>query len=183
MVKIVEFLRFRGFERLRADLTPHAYIVGPNSAGKSTVLEALGLAERCLRIARRKSAAPAVVVGGKRVRAFAMPPAIDSEEDPVRYEFGTAETRVSVHWGTGARIHMVWPTDIDGEASGYFYLEDPDGAPVLTANETRRLFEPLTVLPVVTPIDRFEGVANEAIRRMANIQSLRPDLVARNRAA
>src|SRR4029079_7485692 len=81
---------------------------------------------------------------------------IDSEEDPVRYEFGTAETRVSVHWGTGARIHMVWPADIDGESRGYFYLEDPDGAPVLSASETRRLFEPVTVIPVVTPIDRLE---------------------------
>ena len=36
---------------MRTELVPHAYIVGPNSAGKSTVLEAIGLAELCLRTA------------------------------------------------------------------------------------------------------------------------------------
>ena len=47
MITAIEFQRFRGYERLKADLSPHAYIVGPNSAGKSTILEAVGLAERC----------------------------------------------------------------------------------------------------------------------------------------
>jgi len=68
---------------MRAELLPHAYIVGPNSAGKSTVLEAIGLAEQCLRIARRKVPSMVVAHGGRRWRGFPLPSSVYDEEDPL----------------------------------------------------------------------------------------------------
>ncbi len=55
MIAEVELRRFRGFHHVLADLLPHAFVSGPNSAGKSTILEAIALAENCLRVARRQN--------------------------------------------------------------------------------------------------------------------------------
>lgn len=163
MLTSVDFVRFRGFDRLHADLVPHAYIVGPNSAGKSTVLEAIALAEHCLRVARRKGPTSSATHNGRRWRVFPLPPSIDSLEDPVRYDFGQLETRVSVQWATGARINMVWPEEVDGEDErGYFYLEEDGGSQPGTIAAVKALFSPVTIVPVVTPLDRLEELKNPA---------------------
>jgi hypothetical protein len=164
MITTAEFVRFRGFDSMRADLSPHAYIVGPNSAGKSTVLEAINLAEQCLRTARRKAPPSVVVHKGDRWRAYPFPPSIEGEEDPVRHNFGREETRVSIHWATGARIHMIWPEVKEGEEEdrGYFYLEERDGLQPRNLAVTRALFSPVNIVPVVTPLDRIEELKNPA---------------------
>lgn len=156
MITLVEFLRFRGFERLRADLTPHAYIVGPNSAGKSTILEAIGLAEQCLRIARRKTPTWITGNGGRKLRGFLLPQSIDTEEDPVRHDFGDQEARITVHWGSGSRIHIVWPEEKEAGNLGFFYLEDEYGAQIASPAAARASFELVTIVPVITPLDRIE---------------------------
>lgn len=158
MITLAEFVRFRGFDRMRADLAPHAYIVGPNSAGKSTVLEAIGLAEQCLRTARRKLPTLVVAHNERRWKAFPLPSSIDGEEDPVRHNFGQEETRVTIQWATGARIHMVWPEAKEDEERGYFYLEEEGGSQPRNLVATRTLFSPVTIVPVVTPLDRIEDL-------------------------
>lgn len=160
MIKFAEFVRFRGFDHMRADLMPHAYIVGPNSAGKSTVLEALSLAEQCLRVARRKSPTSVVMHRGERWKAYSLPPSLEDEEDPVRHDFGNAETRVSIHWSTGGSIHIVWPEVKEVEEKGFFYLEDRQGTQPRSPAATKALFTPITIVPIVTPIDRIEELKN-----------------------
>jgi hypothetical protein len=160
MITLAEFVRFRGFDRMRADLTPHAYIVGPNSAGKSTVLEAISLAEQCLRVARRKSPTLIITRQGERWKAYPLPPSLEDEDDPVRHDFGDAETRVSIQWSTGASIHIVWPEVKEIEEHGFFYLEDRDGTQPRNLAVTRALFSPVTIVPVVTPLDRIEELKN-----------------------
>src|SRR6476660_7438819 len=108
MLAKAEFHRFRGFERLSADLAPHAYVVGPNSAGKSTVLEAIALAERCLQRARRHRPQFDVRHRAETRKAYILPSLYENPEgeDPVRFDFGTAEARVTVFWDTGASLNM-----------------------------------------------------------------------------
>lgn len=145
---------------MRADLAPHAYIVGPNSAGKSTVLEAIGLAEQCLRVARRKSPTAEVFHDGRRRRGFLLSSDLDSEEDPVRHDFGREETRVTVQWATGSRIQIVWPEESDDRRHAFFYLEEEGGSQPSNLSGTRQLFSPITIVPVVTPLDRIEELKN-----------------------
>lgn len=162
MLAHIEFVRFRGFERLKARLTPHAYIVGPNSAGKSTVLEAIGLAELCLRSARRKNPVAMVEYNGRRLKGFLLPASADSEEDPLRYDFGRQETRVCLEWDNGSSIHLVWPEEDDGGERGFFYLKEGDGTQPMSASATRKLFSPITIVPVVTPLDKVEALKDPA---------------------
>src|SRR4051812_44521089 len=109
MISTVNLSKFRGFQRLGVELFPNAYIIGPNSAGKSTVLEAIELSDRCLRIARRRAPGEAYVDQGERRRGFPLVSAGFSELDPIRHDFSGDEARVTVVWTNGASVNLVWP--------------------------------------------------------------------------
>ena len=167
MITRAEFHRFRGFERLAADLAPSAYVVGPNSAGKSTVLEAIALAERCRQRARRQRPQFDARHRGELRRAYALPPMDDDTdgEDPIRYDFGTAEATVVVRWETGASLHIVWPEQDRDAEEGFFYLQGP-GDVTVRQPDVGSWFSTITVLPVVMPLDRVEELKDAAyIRR------------------
>jgi hypothetical protein len=152
----VELQSFRGFQYVRAEVAPHAFVVGANSAGKSTILEAIGLAERCLRIARRIKPEIEVSRAGLTLRSFRLPPSLDDEEDPVRHEFKSAEASIVVRWNNGCTASIVWPEDDGDEAPPFFFLETGDGTQPTAPWEVRGLFAPVTVIPVITPLDRAE---------------------------
>ena len=160
MIERATFHRYRGFEHLSVDLAPSAFIVGPNSAGKSTVIEAVALAELCLRRARREGSKLLVLHRDEVRRAWTLPrrPSEDGE-DPVRYEFGNAEASVTFRWSGGAALHMVWPAEDDERQAPFFYLEATAGkaAPASTV-AVKAAFSSISVIPVVTPLDRLEEV-------------------------
>lgn len=158
MIAEVELRNFRGFQHVLAEVAPHAFVVGANSAGKSTILEAIGLAERCLRVARRIKPEIAVSRDGLMLQSFRLPPSLDDEEDPVRHEFKSAEASIVVRWNNGSTASIVWPED-DGDGTlPFFFLESGDGTQPAAPSGTRSLFAPVTVIPVITPLDRAEAV-------------------------
>ena len=152
------------------ELAPNAYIVGPNSAGKSTVIESIALAEECVQRARRQSPTMRVDHRGIPRRAYLLPRADDDEaEDPVRHEFGQAEASVSIQWEDGPTIHMVWPEDADEGTGGFFYLEVEEGVQPRNSAKVRELFSQVAIIPVVTPLDRLEELKNTGyIKRKAS---------------
>lgn len=166
-----EFSRFRAFERLKIGLAPNAYIVGPNSAGKSTVLESIALAQQCLKRVGRQAPTLRVKHAGEYRRGYLLPRVgEEGADDPVRHEFGTAEARVSLYWENGASIHMVWPEEIDNERpTPFFYLETADGIEPRSSTEVGKVFAPLTLIPVVTPLERWEQLKDvNYVRRNAS---------------
>ncbi|MGW4942071.1 ATP-dependent nuclease [Actinoplanes sp. NPDC004185] len=159
MISRVEFLRYRGFRKFQVEFASGAVLVGANSAGKSTIAEALALADKCTRIAQRKTPNMRVVDGGMSVNAYAFQ-ASDSDTDPVHHEFSRESARATVVWSSGARLHMVWPEGDDyGMQQGFFWLEQADGGqPKATA--VAKLFSPITIIPVLTPLDQVEDLKN-----------------------
>jgi hypothetical protein len=162
MIEAIEFERFRGFLQLQAQLSPHAYIVRPNSAGKSTVLEAIGLAVDCLRTACRKAPAVRVNHKGRNRRGFLLPTHVDNVEDPVRHKFSREETLLSIQWDSGGRVNIVWPQETESGDRGFFYIDETDGTQPVSVQATRKLFSSVTVVPVVAPLDRFDNLKNPA---------------------
>ena len=160
MIEGVKFVRYRGFENFQVKLSPSAVLVGANSAGKSTIVEALALAEQCARTARRKNPTIRVNDLGKAVKAFALPRPEVEGVDPVYYDFSREGTRVTVTWASEGRLHIVWPEDDEyGSQDGFFWFENSDGwQPRL--NTMAELFPPLTIIPVVTPLDHVEDLKN-----------------------
>lgn len=156
---------------MRVELAPSAYLVGPNSAGKSTVVETIALVERCLQRAR---------VATKRLttemhrheRRYVLPvPLSESEEieDPVRHNFGDDEALVTVTWDHGGSVTLVWREvdhEFDRTDAGFFHLSTPRGLQP-SSREIKELFPPITVVPVLTPLER-----NESLRKRTYIRAM-----------
>lgn len=157
MISHIELSKFRGYSRFQAALLPHSFLVGPNSAGKSTIIEALGLAEKCLRLARRRSPSIKIQSGHGSRRAYPIPrPPADELDDPVRYEFGVHEARVVVTWSSGASLHMLWPEEDEyGRTEGVFWIESVPGTQADFKSIADK-FTPIFVVPLVTPLDPIE---------------------------
>lgn len=131
--------------------------MGPNSAGKSTVLEAIALAERVLQVARRQRPKVTVRHRGLSWKAYPIGTSRPDGDDPVRFDFGTSEARVTVQWTQGNRVHLVWPEDEeDGPMSGFAYLEQGEEGQPRSLEETRLNFPSVTVVPVITPLEKIE---------------------------
>jgi hypothetical protein len=162
MIEQIRLSRYRGYSRFQANLLPHAFLVGPNSAGKSTIIEALTLAEKCLRLARRRAPSVKIRLDQGYRRGYVIPsPQADELDDPVRYEFGTDEACVSVTWSTGASLHMLWPEEDEyGRTEGVFWLESVPGTQA-EFKSVRDRFTPIFVVPVVTPLDPIEELKSE----------------------
>jgi hypothetical protein len=165
----IQLVRYRGFERFEVRLTPHAFLVGPNSAGKSTIIEALALAEQCLRIARRRAPSLPARDRGRSVRAYPLPASDVDGVDPVHFDFTDQEACVDVGWASGSRLHLVWPAEMPDEfGSAHFWLEYPDGMQPRQA-AVPSLYPELRIVPVITPLDNSEELKNEKyISRMAS---------------
>lgn len=157
MIIKVELRSFRGFERVEAALAPHAFVSGANSAGKSTIIEAIALAEGCLRLAKRQNHHMQVSWGGVLFPAYRVPTSSEDEDDPVRHEFRNDETRIKARWESGATIEIVWP-DATYDQAPFFVLHDENGRAISTPAKVRGLFLPIVPIPVITPLDRVEQV-------------------------
>lgn len=176
MIKDVSFQKYRGFTSYRASLSPSAYLIGPNSAGKSTIIETLGLADACIRHARRRRPLRIATDRGRSVRGFSLPDAADTGvDDPVHFDFMADAARVSVRWSSGAKLHIVWPSPTDDamadptddDSSPYYWLETEGGTQPSQA-EITGLYPVFSVIPVITPLDAVEELKNEKyVRKMA----------------
>lgn len=94
---------------------------------------------------------------GHQWHAYPLEQSPSGGDDPVRFEFGREEARVSITWGEDAVIHMVWPETTSNDLeSGYFYLQVGEEGQPRDLKTTRALFPAIVVAPVMTPLERIE---------------------------
>lgn len=170
MLKQLRLVNFRSFKDFTVVFGEGAYLVGPNNAGKSTLLTALRVADVLMRFAgRRKSETMAVDLEISRhaypiiLRDF---PAL---ENSLRFEFGNEEARLELTWKSGAKLVAVWPAEIGDESSeAFFYLLQPSGLPAKNQAQVRAAFPPLGIMPILSPVEQAEKLlADDYVR--ANI--------------
>ncbi|HEX8306608.1 MAG TPA: AAA family ATPase [Jatrophihabitans sp.] len=153
---------FRGFESFQLNFAPHNYLLGPNNAGKSTILTALRLVETLLRVAHSRNSEFSVADGERRVLAYAINlsefPAL---ADSIHFDFyGDQETRLEVVWSSSAKLTAVWPP-LDEDSEPFFYLENLSGMQPKSVSLTRSAFPLLGVIPVLTPVEHTETLLKE----------------------
>jgi AAA domain, putative AbiEii toxin, Type IV TA system len=168
LLKQLRLVNFRTFEDFTVSFADGAYLVGPNNAGKSTILTALRTADVLLRHAYRRkpeiSASDAgVSVAGYPVTLREFPALRDS----LRHEFGSAESRLDLQWKDGARLVAVWPAEEDeDERDAFFYLQAPGGFPIRTPAQAKAAFPPLGIVPILGPTEHSEKLlADEYVRQ------------------
>lgn len=168
MLKQLRLVNFRTFEDFTVSFGDGAYLVGPNNAGKSTILTALRTVEVLLRHAYRRKPEISETDLGVSVAAYPVSlrdfPAL---RDSLRYEFGSSETRLELQWKDGAQLVAVWPSDdADNERNSFFYLNASGGFPVRTPAKAKTAFPPLGVVPILSPTEHSEKLlADEYVRQ------------------
>lgn len=168
MLKRLHLVNFRAFRDFTVTFGDGSYLVGPNNAGKSTLLTALRVADVLLRFAYRRK--PDVAATDQGIRVVAYPvnlrdfPAL---RDSLRFEFGSDETRLELEWKNGARLVAVWPDETDEESpNGFFYLTQPSGSMVRTIVQAKASLPALGIIPILGPTEHAERLlADDYVRQ------------------
>ena len=164
-IKSLKLVNYKTFEKYTVTFGPCAYLVGPNSAGKSTIISALRAASAMLRIA--KSTAPSVnrPFGGSNRAGYSFAAGrVGLQDENIRFEFRNEDASFEIVFKSGATITAVWPASTDEDLelgdvpSPFFFLKDQLGRVPLRAAAVRKEFPSIGVIPILTPVDHREAV-------------------------
>lgn len=167
LLKRVEFWNFKAFERFTANFQGSAYIVGPNNAGKSTIIAAVRTGALMLRWASRRNPTDVIRYRDSEYYGYSITPGqFALVDENLRHEFRERETKLVLHFLSKAKLTAVWPEDEDERGGGFFFLEQSDGWNPRTASDVRRTYPELGVIPMLTPLEQQEAVLDrEYVRR------------------
>jgi predicted ATP-dependent endonuclease of OLD family len=169
MITKLDVRSFKAFERFTVHFRGDAYMVGPNNAGKSTLISALRTAAHMLRYAMSRS--PTIVRrDGDRGQFLAYPLGPDQYglvTENLRHEFHPVETRLEVVFSNKGILRAVWPADDQvedeewsPEETGFFYLIGGTGRQPRKPGEVRQTFPRVGVIPILSPIEHDERPLN-----------------------
>ena len=156
MLKQLNLVNFRSFQNFKITFGDGAYLVGPNNAGKSTILTALRTADVLVRFAQRRNPTLRRLHEGRNFLAYPITlnefPAL---QQSVHYEFDSSvEARFELTWTAGARLVAVWRKPYPDEPpDNFFYLEKLPGLQPRDIVNVRASFPLLGVIPILTPLD------------------------------
>jgi energy-coupling factor transporter ATP-binding protein EcfA2 len=163
MLKQLRLVNFRSFKDFTVTFGDGAYLVGPNNAGKSTLLTALRVADVLLRYAYARKSDSRASDGD--VLRYVYPvilrdfPAL---RDSLRFEFGTSESRLELTWKSGAKLVAVWPDEVEEDAaSPFFYLLQADSSVCKLPKQARDNFPSLGIIPTLGPVEHTEKLLDD----------------------
>ena len=179
-IQQLDLWNFKAFERFTMTLGANAFLVGPNNAGKSTLISAAGVAAGMLEHASRRRTT-GYRVHGQRVMHTHLLRAdqYGLVTENLRHQFRSGESAVSMRTDTDLILTGVWPSDDDDDPEPFFYLRDPDERSVSQPSEVRELTGQIGVIPGLYPMSHTETVRDVRYLR-ANFQSRRSSQHARN---
>ena len=171
----VQFSNFKGFERFSLALEPMTMLVGPNNAGKSTIIGAFRALSVALRRARSRK--PEVL---RRSGGYQRGYSITTAEIPIslenaRHNYSDSDAVAAFTLSNGRTIRLVFAPDM-----GCSLEIDPDGPAVRSVADFKRHYPiDIGVVPVLGPFEHDELlVQEETVQR--NLQTPRASRNFRN---
>jgi hypothetical protein len=172
LLRELQLHNFKAFERFTLTVGDDAYLVGPNNAGKSTLVSAIRSVSRMLRIASARQPSTVRRDGQRQFRAFPLSgERVGLVEENLRHEFRPEESRLSARFDGGARVVAVWPADAElgpdnsDQGEPFFYLNVDDKRQPLRPLDVRAGFPALGVIPALSPIEHSEQVLDRSYVR------------------
>lgn len=167
MLRSLRVKKYRAFEDFTLPFLGGAYLMGPNNAGKSSLLTAIRLSQTLLRYAWNRRASEVREHHEMHVRAYPAGlreyPALS---ESVRHEFSNDESSIELKWTNGATMTTVWPDESSENTTPYFYLRRSDGYLVETPAGAKKYFARLGIIPPLGPIDHEETMLEEKYVRL-----------------
>ncbi len=146
---------FKAFKKFRVPFAPRVnLLVGPNNAGKSTIISALRTAGLMIRLARRSNVTQGREIGDEYYNVHYFDSAqLALEVENLRFDFQDVDTRMEVEVDPGLLLRACWPASPDAE-SFFFFVE----AANRTSQPKRASHDcpSVAILPLLTPIDHRE---------------------------
>jgi hypothetical protein len=160
---------FKGFERFTVPFGPESWLVGPNNAGKSTIIAALRTSARMVNLAKRRRPEFFAMDGARQVAGHAFSAGqFGLIEENLRHEFRDVETRFEVRFANGAQLRAVWPPAAE-ELEPYFYAQNPDSVVIRTTAAARQHLPDVGVIPILSPLEHQENrLSDEYVRANAS---------------
>jgi len=158
----VEFVRFKAFKRFTLNLRHFNILVGPNNAGKSTVLAAFRILAAAIRKARRFK--PKLVQGPReKVLGHSIDiREISVAEENIFHNYDDSEPAVvSFHLANRNVLTLFFP-----ERGECFLLMDAQGHQVATTTAFRSRFNcQISFVPILGPVEHHEALVEEETTR------------------
>ena len=171
MLRSLKVRNYRTFSAFSISFRQGAYLMGPNNAGKSSLLTALRLAQTLLRHAWSRKSSQVREHRGAMVQCYPASlrdyPAL---AESVRHEFGSSETTVDLTWDDGSQLTVVWPDWDREDDEPFFYLKRADGYVVTTPARARAHFPRLGIIPPLGPVDHAKPLLDDQYVR-SNVES------------
>jgi hypothetical protein len=162
MIRRLDLHHFKGFEKFTITFPRDAIVVGPNNAGKSTIIAALRAAASMVRTASRLKPQATFDVRGRERFGFNFEgSSVGLIEENLRYELHEAETRLTVRFQGDGWVEALWPS---GETGGFFYVMDNDINPRLP-KQVKRSLPKIGLVPVLSPADHVEALLSDSYVR------------------
>lgn len=168
----VEFSRFKAFKRFTLQLRQFNILVGPNNAGKSTILSAFRILASAFRRAESKRSQPLHTPNGT-VHAHSVDMSdISVASENVFYNYIDDEpATVIFHLSDGKKLTLYFP-----DRDVCYLVPDTGGPQCQNPSQFKRQFNcPIGFVPILGPVDHHERLfEKEAARRaLFNYQAAR----------
>lgn len=154
MITSVRLENFKGFRKYQVQLRNPSILVGPNNAGKSTLISAIRVAAHALQVARSTAAPPGHL--HERAPSGAYPLRLDRgflETRNLRHEYNQVDTQIIVAFKGRSSLKIVWPMDEnDRDLEPYFHLSQ-SGTTYSRPKQVKDIFPSIGVVPVLSPLE------------------------------
>jgi ABC-type nitrate/sulfonate/bicarbonate transport system ATPase subunit len=160
----VEFKRFKAFKSFRLELRHFNIMVGPNNAGKSTVLAAIRILAAGLRRAQAKNSVlvqgPDGPVLGHRLDLSA----ISVAEENIFFNYDASEpSQVTFYLSNQNKLILYFP-----EPGSCFLIAEAHGKATSSPSAFRKSFNcPIGFVPILGPVEHQEPLYDKEAARLA----------------
>ena len=160
-VQHLRLRNFKGFEDFTVTFGDFSVLIGPNNAGKSTIIEGLRAAALMLRLAsRRRGTTPREHRSGLFPSHALSTDSVLTQSENLRHEFHQDETWIELKLAGNHYLRAVWPPD-EANDPAFFYVAAAGDVPVTSLRYIRENYPPPYIIPVLGPIEHDEPVLTE----------------------
>ena len=160
----VDFRRFKAFERFTLHLRPFNILVGPNNAGKSTILAAFRILSAAMRVANARK--PSYVDGpdGQALGHVINLSALSIAEENIFYNYDeSSPATVEFHLSNTNKMLLYFP-----ERGDCSLILDTQGTRVMSPAQFRRQYNcPIGFVPILGPVEHNERLFEKEAARLA----------------
>jgi len=162
VLKRITLRSFKGFRSFNLTLNPDvSVLVGPNSAGKTTIVSAIRLCAALLDQARRRNPGDATAreAGKPRTHTIADVSIHNAafNDENIYHDFLREEATIELAFTNGGLLRVEWPeSDDPSPPRGFFSLTAPPGNRMRGIHLAKTSFPEIGVVPTLTPCEGRE---------------------------